>query len=232
MFTIATAFTRLSAGPHNLFVTAQGTMDATQKLSRYNAIMEEFWLKGSWPGLHKEISLTTTSGLMTLPAAYLRLDGLTYSNAFTPPEHGSWSNIPLQPMQFMWQPGGPQYFDANSSCAVFAIDQGDNSSGQREYQLTGDTTTLDAYTYKGFARKRYVYATSTSDTVIPDCYSALEWAFRSFQARDENSEWAAPYWASALQALDDSMGEFMEGNEYGVLQTDPIIGMGQVPNLI
>ncbi len=77
-----------------------------------------------------------------------------------------------------------------------------------------------------------MYATSTSDTVIPDCYSALEWAFRSFQARDENSEWAAPYWASALQALDDSMGEFMEGNEYGVLQTDPIIGMGQVPNLI
>lgn len=231
-FSIATALSRLAAGRFNLFLTQNGVMSASQQLARYNQIMEEFWLRGTWPGLHTEISLTPASGVITLGASYLRLDGLSSAENFTPPEVGSWFSIDIKPMQFRWQPGGPRYFDAGNACAVVAIDQGDNASGQRVYQLTGDTTVLDARLYKGFARKRYVYATDTADKVIPDCYSALELGVRAFNARDEQSELADKLWAEALQALDDSTGQFNQGNEFGVLQTDPAIGMGCVPNLV
>ena len=231
-FTIATALSRLAAGKFNLFVTQNGTMDAAQQLARYNAVMEEFWLQGSWPGLHKEITLTSSNGVITLDAAYLRLDGLSATKAYTPPEKPSWWTVRVVPMQFRWQPGGPQYFSADNVCGTVCIDQGDNSSGRRVYQLTGNTTTLDGYTYTGFARKRYVYATSTTDTVIPDCYSALEYGVRSFNSRDERADDADELWAKALAALDASMGQFNQGNEFGVLQTDGMVGMGSVPNLI
>jgi hypothetical protein len=55
---------------------------------------------------------------------------------------------------------------------------------------------------------------------------------RAYNAEDEQADNADALWAKAFQALNDSMGQFNEGNEYGVLQTDPAISMGQVANLI
>ena len=220
-FSIATALSRLGAGRFNLWIGQNGTASAGQQLARYNQIMEEFWLKGTWPGLHEEITLASVSGVITLGAAYLRLDGLSASPAFTPPAAGCWSQIAIKPMQHRWQPGGPGYFTPTVACDVIALDRGD-AAGVRVYQLTGVTATLDAWTYTGFARKRYIYATDTATVVAPDCYSALELGVRAFNARDERADDADKLWAEALQALDDSMGQFNEGNDFGVMQMDSI----------
>ncbi|MDO6575610.1 hypothetical protein, partial [Staphylococcus pasteuri_A] len=73
----------------------------------------------------------------------------------------------IKPLEYQFQPNGPGYFDVTEGCVGVAIDLGDNASGVRRYQLTGNTTDLDALTFSAVLRKRYVWATDTSTTVIP-----------------------------------------------------------------
>jgi len=230
-FTIATAITRLTGSKFNLFLSQNGQFSNVQQLQRINQVLEQFWLKGSWPGLHTEATVTSSGGVITLGASYLRLDGLAASKDFTAPDTGCWTNIDIKPMQYRWQPGGPGYFDPTDVCGVIAYDLGD-VGGVRKYQLTGETATLDTYKYRGFARKRYVWATADSTVVTPDCYPALEMGVRAYNAEDEQADNVDALWAKAFQALDDSMGQFNQGNEYGVLQIDPGLSMSAVSNLV
>ena len=230
-FTIANAVARLTGSRFNLFLTQNGQMSNVQQLQRINQVLEQFWLKGSWPGLHTEATVTSSGGVITLDASYLRLDGLAASKDFTAPDTGCWSKVDIKAMQYRWQPGGPGYFDPTDVCGVIAYDLGD-VGGVRKYQLTGETATLDTYKYRGFARKRYVWATADSTVVTPDCYPALEMGVRAYNAEDEQADNVDALWAKAFQALDDSMGQMNQGNDFGTLQTDPAISMGMVPNLV
>ena len=230
-FTIANAVARLTGSRFNLFLTQNGQMSNVQQLQRINEVLEQFWLKGTWPGLHTEATLTSSNGVITLDASYLRLDALTASEDFTAPDIGCWTKVDIKPMQFRWQTGGPGYFDPTDVCGVVAFDMGD-VGGLRKYQLTGEIATLDTYEYRGFARKRYVWATADSTIVTPDCYPALEMGIRAYNAMDEQADNADVLWAKAFQALDDSMGQFNQGNEYGVLQIDPGLSMSAVTNLV
>ena len=55
---------------------------------------------------------------------------------------------------------------------------------------------------------------------------------RAYNAEDEQADNVDALWAKAFQALDDSMGQMNQGNDFGTLQTDPAISMGMVPNLV
>ena len=55
---------------------------------------------------------------------------------------------------------------------------------------------------------------------------------RACNAVDEQADNADVLWAKAFQALDDSMGQFNQGNEYGVFQIDPGLSMSAVSNLV
>ena len=229
-FTIANAAARLTGSRFNLFLTQNGIASSVQQLQRINQVLENFWLKGTWPGLHTEATLTSSSGVITLDSAYLRLDGLAVSEDFTAPDTGCWANVAIKPMQYRWQPGGPGYFDPTEACGVIAYDMGD-VGGVRKYQLVGETAVLDTYEYRGFCRRRYTWATADSTVVMPDCYPALEYGVRAMNAEDEKSGDQDALWAKAYQALDDSMGQFNQGNEYGVMQVDPGVALNCV-NLV
>lgn len=195
-FTIATAITRITGGPKNAFLG----MSAAQELQRINEVLDRFYEFGSWRGLHDTVTLTTTGGILTLSTAYLRLDGLGIParNAI----------IPIRSQQFQFSESGPRVQDFTTYPYGLALDQGD-VSGARTYQITGDPTTLDALSFRGFARKRYTYATTTAPTVVPDCYAALFDGVLAYGWKDQgdNDRFDREF-SSALQVLNSSLGEF------------------------
>lgn len=225
MFTIAQALTRLSSGARNLFVTSQGTLSAGQQLQLINEILEEWYKNESWRGVREVVgSLTPSSGIISLAAGYLRAD--KRFTITTDGHEGCFYEI--KPLDFQFQTNGPGYYDVTELCLGVAIDLGDNASGVRRYQLDGATATVDAFTFSAVLRKRYVFATDTTPTVIPDCYPALE---RSVMAKialyEGDLDRANKLWSDAFQLLDVDLGQFEEGNDFGALSMDPLCAAPQ-----
>lgn len=220
MFTIAQAITRLTAGQHNLFKTQYGTMTAPQQLARINEILDRWYESGSWRGvLVPDVALTSSGGIVSLPAAYLWVDKRIVIT--TDGHEGCYYET--KPLTYRYQPNGPGYC---VGCLGVAVDLGDNGSGVRQYRLTYDPdhyAAVDALAYAAVLRKRYVWATDTTPTVIPDCYAALVLSARAMAAEDEQAVGpAADYWAQAYAVLDSNLGQFEEGNDLGVMPIDPL----------
>jgi hypothetical protein len=241
MFSIATALTRLAAGPRNLFLTQNGVMSPTQQLHRVNEIMETWYNSEDWRGVREIVELTTAAGtgIISLPAGYWRAE-----KRFTiTSDEGCGGWFEIKPLEYLYQPNGPGWFDVTKGCIGVAIDLGDDASGVRRYQLVDDPDTLDTYTFNAVLRKRWnwsieipgsvTWATATAVLVIPDCYPALEKSVRAMAAADEgDEELSNKYWADAYQDLDNNVGQFNKGNDLGVMQIDQAIGAGQIPNLV
>lgn len=224
MFTIAQSLTRLSSGVRNLFVTSQGTLSSGQQLQLVNEILEEWYKNDSWRGVREVVSgLTTTSGIMTLGAGYLRAD--KRFNVTTSGYEGRFYEI--KKLDFQSQPGGPGYYDVSKGGLGVAIDLGDNASGVRRYQLDtgrgGDFTFVDSLTFSAVLRKRYVYATDTTPLVIPDCFPALELSVMARVALSEGDlARSRELQQESYALLDADLGQFEEGADFGVMPTDPL----------
>lgn len=220
MFTIAQALTRLTAGQHNLLKTQYGVMSAAQQLQRINEILDRWYEAEDWRGVRSVQALTSVSGIISLPAAYLRAD----KRIVVTTEGHCGCYFEIKPLEYQFQLDGPGYFDVTEGCCYgVAIDLGDDASGVRRYQLTGEAATLDTYAYKAVLRLRYVYATTTTPVVVPDCYSAIVLSVRAFNAEDEGAyDVANNLWGQVFQMLDDNIGQFEEGNDWGVMPIDPL----------
>lgn len=226
MFTIAQALTRLTAGQNNLLKTSYGVMSNDQKLQRINEILDRWYEAEDWRGVRSVQALTSSGGIISLSAGYLRADKRI--SITTAGREGDFFEI--KPLDWQFQTGGPGYFDVTTGCNCFgvAIDLGDNASGVRRYQLTGDATVLDALTYSAVLRKRYVWATDTTPTVIPDCYTALELSVRARHMEDENAfDTANQLWQSVWTMLDSNLGQFEQGNDFGSMPIDPLCSVPQ-----
>lgn len=225
MFTIAQAITRLAGGARNLFLTSQGDLSAGQRLQLINEILEEWYKNESWRGVREVVgSMTTSSGILILAAGYLRAD-----KRFTITSDGHQGCFyRIKPLDFQFQEGGPGWYDVTEGCLGIAIDLGDNASGVRRYQLDGATATLDAYTFSAVLRKRYVYATDTTPTVIPDNYPALECSVMAKIAHYEGDlTRAEKLWNKAYGLLDADLGQFEEGEDLGSLPIDAMCAAPQ-----
>lgn len=217
MFTIATAITRMGLGKYDLFLG----MSPLQKLQRINDVLSAFYIQATWRGVLVEITPVIVDGKITLSEAYLRLDALNIVVA------NNMGRVPIVDIQYKYRPNGTGPYENTDDCQIVAIDQGDNANGQRVYQLTGDLTTINALTFSALARKRYVYATSTTTTVVPDCYPALELGVRAMNASDEQAhELSLALWSDSFSRLDADLKEFTIGNPYGPMQIDPMATMG------
>lgn len=220
-FTIATAIDRLSNGPTNCF---KAGLSDPQKLQRTNEVLEKFYDKGTWRGVHQTIPLTSVGGIITLPPAYQRIDGLSV------PSCGYL--VKIKSNLYPFQENGPHNQDWTKYCPAIAIDKGD-VAGSRQYQLTGDPAQLDTFAYVGLARIRYVWATDTSTIVVPDCYQALRMGVIALGQEDElASDQAAKKFSEALQELEGNLAEFNSDFSYGEVQIDSSFGMGEVGNLV
>lgn len=219
VFTISTALSRLSGGVRNLFVTSQGTLSSGQQLQLVNEILEEWYKNDSWRGVREVVgTLATSGGILTLAAGYLRAD--KRFNVTTDGHEGCFYEI--KKLDYQSQPGGPGYFDVTKAgCLGVAIDLGDSTGGVRRYQLTGSTAALDALTFSAVLRKRYVYATDTATTVIPDCFPALELSVMARVALSEGDlTRSRELQQEAYALLDADLGQFEEGGDFGVMPID------------
>lgn len=197
MITLATAITRLTSGPVNLF----GGLTSGQQLQRVNEVLERFYDEGTWRGLHDTIPLASSGGVITLTVAYQRLDGLAV------PADNCIYDIRSDNWAFSKSGPGPQ--DWTKYGQSVALDQGDSAGGQRQYLITADAPTVDAKTFQGWARKRYTWATDTSTVLYPDCYQALALGVKWLFAEDEKQTKSAEEWHQmALRALNGNLDEF------------------------
>jgi len=228
VFTISQALTRLTSQQNNPFTTTYGTMNPPQQLQRVNQILDKWYESESWRGVRSVIALTSSGGVISLPAAWLRAE-----KRIAVTTEGKCGFYEIKPLGYQFQTGGPGYFDVTKGCLGVAIDLGDNTNGVRQYQLTGVVADLDALSYSAVLRKRYVYATDTSTVVIPDCFTALEISVRAMAASDANAvELSNGLWAEAFAVLDSGLGQFEAGNDFGVLETDPMCAQGTLYNAI
>lgn len=199
MFTVATAITRLTSGPTNAF--GDNSITSPQQLQRVNEVLEYFYDQGTWRGVQAAASLTSSGGIITLASSYQRLDGLVL------PQYAQ--KVPIKSQQWAFQQGAIHAQDWSTFGDLLAIDMGDNASGQRQYQLTGNPTNLDALTFTGLARKRFNWITDTATVVAPDSYQALVkgvLAFRAIDNQDKDS--FERLMAEAMTCLNGSLGEF------------------------
>ena len=195
-----------------------------QKLQRINEILDRWYEAEDWRGVRSVQALTSVGGIITLDAGYLRADKrITITTAG---HEGCFYEI--KPLDYQFESSGPGYFDVATGCLGVAIDLGDHTNGQRRYQLTGDTTVLDAFTYKAVLRKRYVWATDTTPIVIPDCYTALELSVRARHMEDEGAfDTSRGLWQDVWTMLDSNLGQFEQGNDFGSMPLDPLCSVPQ-----
>lgn len=220
-FTIAQAITRLTTGPINCF---KAGLTSGQQLQRVNECLERFYDKGTWRGVHQTIPLTSVNGVITLPAAYQRIDGLSV------PKCGVL--VKIKSNLYPFQENGPHLQDWTKYCPTVAIDLGDVNQ-QRQYQLTGSIDRLDSFAYMGLARIRYVWTTDTSTIVVPDSYQALRMGIIALGQQDElANDQSRALFAEALQELEGNLAEFNDDFAYGEVQLDTHYGMGGVCNLV
>lgn len=220
MFTFATAITRLDGSLQPCF-KAGSTSD--QKVQRINEVLERFYELGSWRGLHVSIPLTTTAGIMTLPQAYQKIEGLgiPQSNQI----------IPIKPIEYLYQSGGVGPVDLTLLIQLIAYDLGDNvSTGLRQYQISGQTSQIDTYAFIGNARKRYVWTTDTATVIVPDSFQALRMGVLALGFEDEGDyEKCAEKFNEALRVLDGNLEEFEPNDKQVTIQR--IFAGGQIAPL-
>jgi len=218
VFTVSTAITRLTSGPTNIF--GDNGINSSQQLQRINEVLEYFYDQGTWRGVQATITITTSSGVMTLPAAYQRLDGLAL------PLYAQ--QVPIKSQQWAFQNGSIPVQDWTQYGNLVAIDMGDNGSGQRQYQLTGNTTNLDALSFTGLARKRFNWITDTSTVVVPDSYQSLVKGILAFRAMDnQDKDSFERLMGEAMSCLNGNLGEFEV--EQKSLQVECSTGFGFSP---
>lgn len=199
-------------------------MSDAQQLQRINEILDRWYEAEDWRGVRSVEALTSSGGIISLGAGFLRADKRI--SITTAGREGEFFDI--KPLDYQFQSGGPGYFDVTQGCIGIAIDLGDNASGVRRYQLTGNTESLDALTYSSVLRKRYVRATDTTPIVIPDCYTALELSVRARHMEDENAfDTARALWQDVWTMLDANLGQFEQGNEFGSMPIDPLCSVPQ-----
>lgn len=213
-FSAATAITRLTSGPVNAF---KAGISSAQQLQCINEVLERFYEFGTWRGLHDTVTLTSSSGIITLSSAYQRLDGLG-----VPAINMS---IPIKTQQWAFSTGGPKPQDWTLYGQAVALDLGDNASGQRQYQLSGNTTSNDALSYSGLCRKRFTWITNTATIVFPDTFQALRMGVLARGMEDEgaNNE-AEAMFNRTLAVLNGNLQEF-EPEEKQVVMA-PEFGFG------
>lgn len=219
MFTYATAISRLGSGQQSLWVTNYGTMSDAQKLQRLNEVMDRIYEEESWRGVREPVALTCSSGIITLSAAYLRLEKRI--RVTTTGHCNNWLEVKGEEYRFQWN--GP----GNCYCGV-AVDMGDDATtGQRKYRLADPNnaeaiTQADALTYEGYARKRFVWVSDTATVVVPDCFAAIKLGVRAANCEDQGQfDKALGFWQQCFAILDSNLGEFVEGNDPGSVQITP-----------
>lgn len=215
MFTVATAITRLTSGPTNLF--GDSALTSGQQLQRINEVLECFYDLGTWRGCQASVNLTSSGGILTLAAAYQRLDGLSVP--------ANVCYVPIKSQQWQFSPSGPGNQNWANYPDLVAIDMGDNTSGLRQYQLTGGTTQLDALAFVGLARKRFTWITDTATVVAPDSYQALAQGILAYRYKDQQDE--AKFQSAmqdALNLLNGSLQEFEQPEKQVIVEAN--FGMG------
>lgn len=223
-FSVATAISRLESGMKSAF--ADGAT-AAQKLQRVNEVLDRFFEFGTFRGVRDVVTtLTTTSGVMTLAASYQRLDALSVTTS------GQEGKVDIKGMEWPFRPNGPGVLDWSKYPDRDAIDMGD-VGGVRKYQLTGPTAALDALTYSGLARKRFVWITDTATVVVPDSFQALRMGVLALGFEDV-SDYArsGEMFAAALKLLESNLEEFNSVEQYGFVALDNASGMGGVENVL
>lgn len=208
--TLSTAVTVLESGPFPPFVDGATT---DQKKARINQVLERFYAENAWRGNRTVVDdLTTTSGVLTLAAGYSALVALS--------EPDSGSVIPIKPMDWQFQSGGPGSHDWDEHGSNFvAIDMGD-VSGQRKYRIPGDPTFIDAKTFRGLVKKRFVPLTD-SDNVTPENREALRMGCLALHFEDKGDyDRARIEFAEAIRVLNGDLQEH-QADTLQVVQVDP-----------
>lgn len=223
-FTYATAISRLDGQ-----MEAVWTPGATsqQKLDRVNDVLDRFWNEGDWEGLSADIVPVSSGGVITLAAAYKNLDVLQVSTA------GSERDIPIKSQLWKFTPSANFVGDwSNFSGPMFAFDKGE-TSGQRVYQLTGQASLADAYTYIGQAKRRYVRVTNDTMVVNPDCWPALLVGVRAWHWQDQgdNIRYQMEF-ADALRQLAKDLGNIQDSEDLGSVSIEPSRSGSAIPALI
>lgn len=213
--TAQTCIDRLVNGPRNAFAA---DLTADQQLQRLCEVIERFYEKGTWRGVHAIIDLQSSTNLISLPADYLRLDALG--------EPTRNSNIPIRGLSWQFIQSGPGIQDWTKYGQLVALDQGD-TAGIRQYLLTGQAVNNDPRLLKGLARKRFNWITDVSTAIIPDCYQAIRIGVLALGMEDEAANDASDaMFAKALAVLDSSLTEFESVTSMGSVQMDFSIEMG------
>lgn len=198
-----------------------------QKLARINTVLERFWNEGKWEGLFADITPTSSGGVITLASGYKNIDALQVSTA------GSEQNVPIKSQLWKFTPSAEFIGDwTKFGGAIMAFDKGE-TSGTRLYQIAGPTATVDAYTYTAQAKKRYIWATSASDIVIPDCFPALLLGVRAYHWLDQgdNTRFQLEF-SDSLRQLGQDTGGVQEMEGLGSVSLEYTRSGGAIPCLL
>lgn len=228
-FTLATALIRLSGGSTPCF---PASTTQPQQLQVVNECLERFFIQGEWRGLKQYLgpeagavgTISISNNILTLPAQYYRLDKLGNKQGGCP--------VDIKSQEWAFSSAGPGPTDWTMYPQLVAIDMGENASFQRQYFLTGDTTTVDALNkLAGLARLRYVWATVTTAPVIPDNYRALKLGVLSILREEAgDNDRAKDLFAQALAALASDLGE--TDPEDRVVSFEPAFSGGQIRSIV
>lgn len=222
-FTYATAITRLDGGMVPAFKAAA---TSGQKLYRLNEVLERFFEFGRWRGVYDTAVVTQTAGIITISATYQNMEALAVTLS------GNERKVPIKSMEWPYMPGGPGLVPFDQYGDIVAIDKGD-VSGTRKYQLTGDQTYLDTLTFSALLRKRYTWTATDSDTVPIDSFQALRMGVLALGFEDVSDyDRSTSMFNAALAVLNGNLEQFNAVESYGVITTDPNVGIGHASNLV
>jgi hypothetical protein len=198
-----------------------GMSDGNQT-TRLNEICARFLDAGKFTGTLDRVSMTTTSAILSLPAAYQTLERLWAAD---------YGEVPVRSKAFEFSRGGIGVVsDYTQVWPRIALDKGDTTGGIRQYQITGANN--DTLTFIGLCKKRYVPVTQGTDMLVPATLSALTYALQARQWGDKgDGERQRQDWNDAIQQLRDNLGEYF-GDEAmsGFLNVQP--GLMEYRNLI
>jgi hypothetical protein len=226
-FTIAEAITRIGNLEEPLWTPGSSS---AQQLQSINQALDYLWLWGDFEGLVQDVpNLTSSGGIITLPAQYRFLVDLSIPAINC--------KVGIKTQQWKLSPSAPRV--ADWTCwyrSILAFDLGDAVTGdtsQRQYQVTGQPTFADAQTFFGQAKLRYIYATTTATTVLPDCFAALLEAVRAYHwiaTGDKNAADAS--FAEALQILEANSVDVTATEDFGSMSFDPTTSGGSLLNIL
>ena len=222
-FTYADAISRADGQMEPLWTPGATSQ---QKLDRLNDVLERFWNEGVWDGLSADLSMTSSSGVITLASGYRKLDALQVSTA------GSEQNVPIKSQLWKLTPSANYIGDwTKYGGPMLAFDKGD-VSGLRTYQLTGAAAVADSYTYTGQAKLRYVRVIVTTTPVNPDCWPALLVGLRAWHWQDQgdNTRYQLEF-ADALRQLERDLCGVQDTEDLGTVSLEYSRSGGAIPNI-